>query len=97
MKVERRRSRIISFRLAEDEFEQLRAQAGESSVRSVSEVARMLVRQSLQAERQTPERVREIRLQMLTEHMDDLRREVSQLLGALEELRSETIPPQEAH
>lgn len=82
MSVLNRRNRMLSIRLSEDEFEQLRAVCQDRGARSVSDLAREAMMQMI-----SPRRARNgssdgmllARIQELDQRVSDLQTEVSRL------------------
>jgi hypothetical protein len=84
MSVIRPRSRIISFRLAEDEYEQLRKLTATDGARSLSDYARAAVCHSLQTNRPVHGEY-QFGLAALSGSVEALRRDVRQMIFMIRE------------
>ena|ERR1700693_1434003 len=79
----RRMTRMVSFRVSEDEFEQLRSKSEAQGARSVSDYARV----SLCACTATLDRQREIKMQELSESIQQLNLDIHRLFELIESPR----------
>lgn len=82
MPVLNRRNRMLSIRLSEDEFEQLRAVCQDRGARSVSDLAREAMMQMISPRRArngSSDGVLLARIQELDQRVSDLQTEVSRL------------------
>jgi plasmid stability protein len=78
-----RRSRLVSFRMSEEEYSRLRTRCATAGVRSISDLARNALARLMEAENSPDGDGLAAQVRALSIIVEDLRRQVNELSGRL--------------
>lgn len=92
MSVLKRRSRIVSFRLLEDEYRALESRCVSEGVRSISDLARSAVCRMIQGGKEPVDQMLEEELGKLKGRMEGLDSELRRLGGLVETVSTSDVP-----